>query len=48
MSISPENKGICLIIIGAITIIASIQKEWGVVGANITGIFALLNLSGNE
>ena len=41
---SPTNKAICLVAIGSIGIIAAIAKEWGTVGAIITGMFALLNL----
>ncbi len=41
---SPENKAVALVSIGAIGIIAALAKEWGTVGAIITGMFALLNL----
>jgi len=41
---SPENKGIALITIGTLGIIAAISGEWPIVLAIITGIFALLNL----
>lgn len=45
MGLRPENKGICLIALGTIGIIAAVVGEWGTVGMIITGMFALLNLS---
>ena len=42
--LKPKNKGIALIAIGTIGIIAAISSEWGTVGMIITGMFALLNL----
>ena len=44
---STTNKGICLVAIGTIGIIAAVLGEWGVVSSVVTGMFALLNL-GND
>ena len=44
MALKPENKGIALVAIGGIGIIAAVLKEWGTVGMILTGFFALLNL----
>jgi len=40
---NPQNKGIALIIIGVLGIIAAIYKEWGVVMSVVSGCLALLN-----
>jgi len=45
---STQNKGIALISIGSIGIIAALAKEWGTVTAIITGMFALLNLAESQ
>ena len=44
MSLIPQNKGIIIVGLMTVSIIAAIQKEWGIVSSVITGAFALLNL----
>ena len=44
MITSPQNKGIVLIGIMTIGIIAALQNKWGVVASIITGAFALLRI----
>jgi hypothetical protein len=44
MGLKPENKGIALVAIGGIGIVAAIMQEWATVTAIITGFFALLRI----
>lgn len=40
----PENKGIALVAIGAVMIIAGLMDQWPTVNSIIVGMFALLRL----
>lgn len=40
MSLTPKNKGIALVAIGAVAIIAAVLGRWDMVNAIIVGLFA--------
>ena len=44
MGLQPENKGIALVAIGGVLIVAGVMGEWATVNSIIVGMFALLKL----